>query len=189
MNIVRFALLLIVLLSTACAKREAMIAEPGRDFYTRYTIQYKNGLFRTSNYRLGKTLPFNSPVRFIKNDKKNIYVQILPAGERLRIENVPRKNRDSLKVAFDKLFTAEKKDLSIYFPRVLDLIESGSIEDGMSREMVILTLGYPQSSETPSLSANRWVYSSSPSHQFTVHFKKGQVVDVTNGALQKAVQK
>ena len=185
MKIVRFSLLLVVmLLLTACMKRGiTMIAEPGKNYYTRYTIQYQNGRYRTNNYRLGKILPFNSAVRFIKNDTNNIYVRILPSGEPLKIERVQKTGNDSLKATFEQLFTAKKVNLSIYFPRVLDSIESGSIEDGMSREMVILTLGYPPRSKTPSLNANRWVYWSSPSRPFTVHFKKGQVYDVTDGAL------
>lgn len=55
-------------------------------------------------------------------------------------------------------------------PRIRDAVASAQVTIGMTREQVIMAMGYPVSSENPSLNAPAWKYWRWTFSPFTVHF-------------------
>lgn len=67
-------------------------------------------------------------------------------------------------------------------------IEAGKITKGMSREQVIMALGYPATSDTPKLDASTWKYYWNR-YAFTVHWTSGHVSKIEgNPDILKLVQ-
>lgn len=67
-------------------------------------------------------------------------------------------------------------------------IEAGKITKGMSREQVIMALGYPATSDTPKLDAAVWKYYWNR-YAFTVHWASGHVSKIEgNPDIVKLVQ-
>lgn len=70
--------------------------------------------------------------------------------------------------------------LARYPARVREAIASSRIVRGMTREQVLMSLGYPISSENPHLDATMWRFWLGSFAEFQVMFgKDGKVVDVT----------
>ena len=61
----------------------------------------------------------------------------------------------------------------------VDASSDGVRSPGMSKDQVLMTLGYPPADRTPSLEASTWTYDASPSQTFTVSFDGGKVTQVT----------
>ena len=64
-------------------------------------------------------------------------------------------------------------------PSRLQLVEKGVVEPGMTREEVIMTIGYPPAHRTPSLSQPEWHYWKTRWHPYTVVFEGDRVACVT----------
>ena len=61
----------------------------------------------------------------------------------------------------------------------LAAIESGEVRQGMSREAVLVSLGYPPESGTPSTKLDSWRYWRHRFNTFIVHFDdEGRVEDI-----------
>ncbi len=54
-------------------------------------------------------------------------------------------------------------------------IEQGTVEKGMTRDQVLMTLGYPPAHRTPSLEQADWRYWQNRWHQFVVFFDGDRV--------------
>jgi len=57
-------------------------------------------------------------------------------------------------------------------------IREGKIVEGMSKQAVLLAVGYPPEHRTPSLDADRWVYWESKFDKVEVTFADGRVVEI-----------
>ena len=62
----------------------------------------------------------------------------------------------------------------------LALVERGVVEPGMTRQEVIMTLGYPPANRTPSLEQPEWHYWRNRWDEFTVVFEGDRVARVVN---------
>ncbi|MFN8544692.1 MAG: hypothetical protein U0807_10900 [Candidatus Binatia bacterium] len=58
---------------------------------------------------------------------------------------------------------------------VRELIESGTVEEGMTRDQVLLALGYPPAHRTPNLDAAAWTYWHNHWATFVVYFDGNRV--------------
>ena len=57
-------------------------------------------------------------------------------------------------------------------------IESGTVSVGMSKDGVLIAIGYPPEHETPTLDGDRWKYWTNRMATFVVVFKDGIVTDI-----------
>jgi hypothetical protein len=73
-----------------------------------------------------------------------------------------------------------KAKLASYPPKVREAIASARLSKGMTREQVLMAVGYPVSSENPHLDAKLWRYWLSSFAEFQVVFDdKGRVREIT----------
>ena len=66
-------------------------------------------------------------------------------------------------------------------PPIRAAIESFKVANGMTREQVLIAVGYPMSSENPSLDTKEWKYWLSSFAPFTVHFGNDNLVNRVEG--------
>ena len=152
----------------------------GDNYYTQFVIRYEKGTHLTTNYRRGASVPVNSHVRLLNITGKTIEVEVLDSSVLLQIKNVPKHTGDDVFQAFDKLFAIKKVNLSGFRSVERANIESGNVAKGMSKNAVIVAIGYPPITETMNLKANAWVYWSGRFNKFRVEFKNGKVSSVVD---------
>ena len=66
-------------------------------------------------------------------------------------------------------------------PKVREAIQEGKVIPGMTREQVILSVGYPPTHRTPSVDATVWNHWASRAGRYEIHWK-GNTVDRLVGA-------
>jgi hypothetical protein len=150
----------------------------GNTYYTQFVIRYEKGTHLTTNFRRGGLIPVNTPIKLLNIDNKTIEVELDHSGQTLLIKNVQKHTGDDVYQAFDKLFASRKVNLSKFTRLEQEHIQSGTVAKGMSKEAVIVAIGYPPITETASLNSDTWVYWSSRFNRFNVHFKNGKVGDI-----------
>ena len=133
-----------------------------------------------SNYmESGKTLiPYGTPVRHTGYGRQRVHVEI--DGRKQAIGN--DYSRDLALDVFARRYivkTDPRPAVASAPPKIRSAIESARVTRGMTREQVIVALGYPMSSENPHLDAKAWKYWLWSFSPFTVEFgADGRVVRV-----------
>jgi outer membrane protein assembly factor BamE (lipoprotein component of BamABCDE complex) len=170
-------------LLTACATHEKAIADPrvGRAFYLCCNLHYDKPEITDANYSQGTLVPFATRVEIVKVTRQGVVFK--PAGHaQLTLEY----KHGGKSVPFDQylnhLFVTDDPRLKLRKvpARQVKQMESGTVAPGMSRDQVLMTLGYPPGDRTPSLEASSWTYYANPSQTFVVSFDGGgKVTQVT----------
>lgn len=169
---------LVVAALAACHSTPEGAPPPGGTYFTRSTLQYEQGRYRTTNYRRGFVLPVNTKVTLVSMDEDEIVVRVVDSGAELRVENVPKHTNDTTLGAFGKLLAAAPADLSRFSEAEQQAIRAGHATVGMSRDAVLAALGYPPAVGTPSLDEPVWKYWDSRFTTFVVRFDgSGHVVE------------
>ena len=150
----------------------------GKLYYSQVTMQQEKGRYRTSNYRRGFLIPVNTKISLVSIDGKHITVKLVDSNQVLLIENVKKHTNDKPYEAFEKLFSQQKVGLSKFTKEEQAFIALGKVEKGMSKKAVVVAIGYPPKTKTPSLDVNQWRYWSSRFNTFLVHFEKDKVVRI-----------
>jgi hypothetical protein len=73
--------------------------------------------------------------------------------------------------------------------RQVKLVEKGTIAPGMSRDQVLMAVGYPPADRTPSLEAAAWTYGDGSDGGFVVYFDGARVSSVQYGAAGRTHRK
>jgi hypothetical protein len=129
-----------------------------RTLYTCCNIRYETPDINDANYAVGTIVPLGSPAQ-VQSAARNT-VTIVAAGTTLRLQHTYGREQESFQQYLDKLLVAEDPRLKLaHFSRsVQEAIQEGRVEKGMTREQVLMSLGYPPTHRTPSLSASSWTY-------------------------------
>jgi hypothetical protein len=138
----------------------------------------------------GKTvIPAGTPVTVTGYGRQRVYIQI--SGKKQAIGN--DYSRDLSLDVFSKRYVVSDNpsDKLAQYPKpIQDAITSMRLTKGMSREQVLMSVGYPVSSENPNLDAKVWHYWVSSYAEFRVSFDdRGLVTDIDGDrdALEKVV--
>jgi hypothetical protein len=170
-------------LATACARHEKAVADPrvGHAFYLCCNLHYDKSEITDANYSRGSVVPFATRVEILKVTRQSVVFK--PAGHpQLTLEYSHGAKGLPFDQFLDHLFVTEDPRLKLRKvpARQVKLMESGTVAPGMSKDQVLMTLGYPPADRTPSLEAATWTYYASPSQTFTVSFDGGgRVTQVT----------
>jgi hypothetical protein len=136
----------------------------------------------------GKTvIPVGTPVKVTGLGRQRVYIEV--NGKKQAIGN--DYSRDlSLDVFAKRYIVAENpSDKLAQYPKpIQDAITSMRVIKGMSREQVLMSVGYPVSSENPNLNSNIWHFWLTSFAEFRVKFDdRGLVTDIDGDrdALEK----
>jgi hypothetical protein len=116
-----------------------------------------------------KLIAVGTPVKATGYGRYRVHIEV--DGGKQAIGNDYSRTLDML--AFAKRYIVAddpKKKIAGYAPKVRKAIESARLGPGMTREQVLMAVGYPVSSENPQLDAKTWRYWLSSFAEFQVVF-------------------
>jgi uncharacterized protein YceK len=187
-KVITAAVCLILLAGCITIGQKTIPEQQDKLYHTQYSIFYKNGVHKTTNYREGTLLPINSLVKVISiggmDLTGNETFEILSTDglHKVIISNV---KSDSGLTLFDlrhRLLDENPVDLSKYTDQEASFIRKGQPAIGMSKDILLKAMGYPPVDDTPSLNASEWVYKRSL-------FQKSYYVFDENGIVKDIIHK
>lgn len=157
----RFALFLVLVGLVGCRHRplpELLREYSSRSLVTCCNIHYETQEINDANYYVGATLPLGTPVQVqgVTDDS----VTFLGDGHTLTLTHQYGKDQEPIRQYLDKILVADdpRARVAAYPRAVQDAIRDSRVERGMTREQVILAIGYPPTHRTPSIDASEWLY-------------------------------
>jgi hypothetical protein len=137
-----------------------------------------------------RVVPVGTPTKVTGYGRQRVQVAI--DGKRQAIGN--DYSRDLGLEAFAKRYVVTedpKVKLATYPAKLRDAIQAGQISRGMTRDQVLMAVGYPISSENPRLDAPVWRYWVSSFSEFQVQFDDAgrvrEVIAVADPALKRVI--
>lgn len=168
----------------AAATPSALLAQPKPEGFLCCNLRTDGSWISDINYaESGKHLiPLGTPAKVTGYGRYRVHVAI--NGGKQSIGNDYSRDID-LGAFAQRYVVAEDPRLKLagYPAKVRDAIAAARVMKGMSKEQVVMAVGYPVSSENPSLDANLWRYWLSSFAEFQVLWDdKGRVKDVVTDA-------
>jgi hypothetical protein len=167
----------------------------GQTRYLCCNVRYEGPVITDNPYQVGTLIPVGTRVEII--EVRADRVKFRPEGhpEITLVEKFGRKE-----LPFDQLMarmfvetdprnrlapagrtrTRRKRNPEPAPPTRLTLVEQGVVEPGMTRDEVIMTIGYPPAHRTPSLEQPEWHYWKNRWDQYTVVFEGDRVARVVD---------
>jgi SmpA/OmlA family protein len=158
----RIAFVGVMVLAAACKPA----APPGllqqyqsRSLVTCCNIHYEGDEVTDANYFVGATIPPGTAVQ-VQSMTGSSVTFTTAEGKKLTLAHSYGKDQESIQQYVDKMLVAsDPKARAATFPRsAQQAIHEGRVEKGMTREQVIMSLGYPPTHRTASTSATEWTY-------------------------------
>jgi outer membrane protein assembly factor BamE (lipoprotein component of BamABCDE complex) len=125
-------------------------------------------------------IPAGTPVRLKSIDRYVAYVEI--DGKKYRLGLDYGRTAETTEQWANKLIVRDdpKARLAAWSPAVRKAIQGGQVMPGMTKEQVIMSLGYPMTNENPQLDAPYWRYWWSSWGEYKIHWNgAGRVKEVT----------
>jgi hypothetical protein len=155
----------------------------GRTLYTCCNIHYESNTVNDANYFVGTTLPFGSPVTVTAMTSDSATVR--SGSTDLTIVHSYGRDQESAQQYFSKILVDTDPHVRFAtFPKdVQSAITDGRVERGMTKEQVIMSLGYPPTHRTASTNLNTWTYWYNHWVTYTVTFDdSGKVANIVGTA-------
>lgn len=153
-----------------------------RTLYTCCNIHYESSNVSDANYYVGGTVPFGSPVHVTKAGRGEVTIQA--GGQELNLHHRYGPPNETLQQYLDKYLVAEdpKMKAATYSRAAQEAIREGRVELGMTKDQVVLSLGYPPAHRTPKLDAWEWTYWYNQWATYRVQFDQNGKVSQLIGA-------
>jgi len=129
-----------------------------RTLFTCCNIHYESNDINDANYYVGSTVPAGTSVtvQTMRGDS----VTFLAGSTQLKLEQRYGNKQESFQQYLDKIFvTADPRQRLAGYPQAVQAaIRDGRVERGMTREQVLMSIGYPPAHRTASLNDSEWTY-------------------------------
>ena len=147
--------------------------------YTCCNFHYEKDWINDGNYAQLPMIPAGSPIKVISYGSNRAQVEI--EGKPYRLGHDYGREQETLEQWVRKLVVDQdpKVKLAAYPPAVRKAIQNGQIMVGMTKEQVIMAVGYPLTNENPRLDAPLWRYWWSSFGEYQVHWSGDRVGKVT----------
>lgn len=147
----------------------------GKDYFTRFTFHEEGGDYVTTNYARGPVVAINTPVRLVSLSGTTMTLRRLDNHQEVKVKNEEKHTRKSVREFAALMLAAEKTPLEKLPDAVASSVRNGEMRRGMTKELVLMTRGFPPLHETASVDSDRWVYWSSRFVKHTVVFSDGRL--------------
>jgi hypothetical protein len=154
-----------------------------RPLFTCCNIHYEGNEITDANYYAGSMLPFGSPAAVQRMTADSVTFR--SGGTELTLYHSYGRDQESAQQFFSKILVPDDPHTRFAaFPKdVQDAIRDGRVERGMTREQVIMSLGYPPTHRTASTDLNTWTYWYNRWATYTVQFgDDGKVTMIVGNA-------
>ena len=149
-------------------------AQKGAKLFTQFSLFEEDGVHRTTNYRKGILIPVNTLFTLVEIDDEEIVLKSAN-GKELVLVNVEPFSGEAVAGIYERTLGVRPLDLSAFTDAERKAIAYGAVEVGMSKEAVVVALGYPPKHRTPSLTDNQWRYWQNRFNTFLVIFEANKV--------------
>jgi hypothetical protein len=170
-----------VLLAAGCTPEGVKPDEkPGMlSGYTCCNFHYEKDWINDGNYAQLPMIPAGSPIKVTDYGRYRAHVDI--NGQPFRLGLDYGRDAETTEQWVAKLIVAidPKAKLASYPAAVRQAIQKGQIMVGMTKEQVIMAVGYPLTNENPRLDAPFWRYWWSSFGEYQVHWSGDRVSQVT----------
>lgn len=174
-----WALLAASLLLAGCAANsDAGRSQMGGAVRTGYTccnLHYNGDWISDSNLGQLPFVPAGTPITVRSISGYRAYADI--GGQPMRLGLDYGRAYETTEQWIKKIVVVDdpKKRIATFSPAVQRAIEAGQLMYGMTKEQVIISVGYPQSDETPRLDAQYWRYWWSTFGPYSVHWANNKI--------------
>lgn len=151
--------------------------------YTCCNLHYEGDWISDANWGALPFVPAGTPIKVSGYGRYRANVDM--NGKKMRIGQDYGREQESLEKFTTKLVVQENPNVRIgKFPqKVREAIAQGQVAEGMTKEQVIIAVGYPQTDMTASLDAPIWNYWASSFGGYQVVWgKDGRVKEITGDA-------
>lgn len=156
--------------------------------YTAYNLWFGSSRSGTTkkmssvNHHVGTIIPAGSQVSNVSTLFKTIRFQLADGGRRFSIQFIPKFHPGvSIKEFTNRLFASQPLEERIkkFSDEEKLMIRRGAVGNGMSKEAVLVSWGYPPEHRTLSTKADTWLYWRNRFMKQAVDFdKNGKVINV-----------
>lgn len=147
----------------------------GKTFYTRHNFKYEKGRHLTTNYLRGALVPVNTEVKIIEHNSNVIVLNLVKSGQQVKIVNVFNFSQTTIKQIFKRMFSEKKTNLGKINEKLRKNIKLGIATPGMTKEQILITLGYPPGHRTPSTEMDQWRYWKSRMNTILLYFENDKL--------------
>jgi len=132
------------------------------------------------NYQREGLIKYCTPMTILDVSEKQAKIRDDATGKVYTYLLQTKTMRTSIEEHLNKLFaeSCDRTTVDKMSPVDKEGIESGTVKTGMSKEAVLVAIGYPPESETPDLASDRWKYWTNRMLTFVVEFKDGVVSNI-----------
>lgn len=173
-----------VMFSAGCKKDEVRSDDAAASSqptgYTCCNFHYSGDWINDGNYAQLPMIPAGTPIRLKRIDRYVAHVDI--DGKKFRLGLDYGRSLETTEQWANKMIVHDdpKARLATYPPAVRKAIQSGQLMVGMSKEQVVMSIGYPMTSENPRLDVPFWRYWWSSFGEYKVHWNSaGRVKEIT----------
>lgn len=127
-----------------------------RQGYTCCNLHYENDWISDGNYASLPMIPAGTPIKVLSYGRNRAQVEI--GGKPMRLGHDYGRAQESTEQWVAKIVVQAdpKTKIASYPAEVREAIQLGRVMPGMTKEQVLIAVGYPLTSETPSLDARVW---------------------------------
>jgi len=152
------------------------------DSYTCCNLHYDYDRISDANWRNLPMIPAGAKIRVVEYGLNRATVEI--DGKPIRIAHEYGRDRESVESYVAKLVVQDdpKARIAACSPEVQRAIFDGVVVRGMTREQVLLAVGYPPTHRTFTLESNVWHLWASRAGRYEVHFNSDGTVERLVGA-------
>ena len=119
-------------------------------------LHFENDWISDGNYAGLPMLPAGTPIKVVSVGRHKVFAEV--AGKKVRLGHDYGRAEESLEQWISKIVVEEdpKPRIAAYPADVRAAISEGRVALGMTREQAVVAIGYPLTSETPSLESLLW---------------------------------
>ena len=139
------------------AKKEEKPAKPELpQGFTCCNFHYEGDWINDANYTSLPMIPLGTPAKVTGYGRYRAYVEI--GGKKMRLGLDYGREQQTLQAWTAKMVVPDdpKVKLASYPPQIQSVIQQGKVAVGMSKEQVIMSVGYPLANENLSMDAPIW---------------------------------
>lgn len=146
-----------------------------RSGYACCNLHYSGDWISDSNLAQLPFIPAGTPIKVKTINGYRAYVEV--DGKPMRLGHDYGRAQETTEQWVSKLVVLEdpKPKIARFSPAVRKAIARGQLMKGMTREQVIIAVGYPQTDENPRLDGPHWRYWWSSFGPYYVYWAKGAV--------------
>ena len=166
----------LLVLAAGCATSTVPSPFDGQSRYLCCNLHYEKPKITDVVYQQGALVPFGTRVTITKVHKQDVTFEA-QGFPPITVVNKYGRAAVPMDTFVNRWFVERDPKLKLKNvpKKTRELIEAGQVDKGMTRDQVLMSLGYPPAHRTPSLDSPQWTYWQNRWQSFVVDFSGDKV--------------